>query len=275
VGATGQVGQALARAWPAQAPRGIWQHRTQARADVIARFPGAPLHWDILDTPAPPLPRGITSMIVLAAVLGTTDEAALARNTDIALACVKAARAAGIARVLIASTQAVYGTDTPRVHEDSPCTPLSPYARAKYAVERAVADTPGVTCLRLGNVAGADMLLRNAARQPCVTLDRFADGRTPRRSYIGPVTLARVLGHLCDPALVLPRVLNVANPGVLEMDAVMAAAQVTTAYRPAPDTALPVLELDTARLNALLPLPRVAAQPLIAEARAGGWQPHS
>jgi len=262
LGATGQVGQALARVWPASAPRGIWQHRPGVQADILDIFPGETLAWDILKDPAPVLPKTASSMIVLAGVMGA-DEATLAQNTTLALAAVKAARMAGIARVLVASTQAVYGTDVAQVLEDDPCLPAAPYGRAKLAMEHALAPYPEVTCLRLGNVAGTDALFRAAARQP-VTLDRFADGSSPRRSYIGPVTLAAVLLGLCDPALDLPPVLNVASPGVLDMHDVMTAAQVDLTTRAAPAGAL----------ACLVPLAPVTARGLIDEARRGGWLPY-
>ena len=272
LGATGRVGQALARVWPATAPRGIWQHRAGADAEVIARFPGMPFKWDILAGAAPPLPHSATSMIVLAGVMGQ-DADALARNTDIALAAVRAARAAGIKRILVASTQAVYGTGVAYVSEDDPCAPTAPYGQAKLAMEQALAPFEDVTCLRLGNVVGTDTLFQIAARGP-VTLDQFSDGTSPRRSYIGPVTLAQVLLALCDPALSLPRVLNIAHPGVLAMDRVLAAAGVEFTPQVASAGALAVLEMDVSRLNGFVPLTPVDAHRLTREARAGGWCPH-
>lgn len=271
LGATGQVGRALARVWPITAPQGIWQHRPGADAQIIAGFPGSAQIWDILDGAPPELPSQADSMIVLAGVMGH-DVAALAQNTDIALAAVRAARAAGISRVLVASTQAVYGTDADHVREDTPCVPTAPYGQAKLAMEQALEPYPEVTCLRLGNVAGTDMLFQVAARQS-VTLDQFADGTSPRRSYIGPVTLADVLLRLCDPTLTLPRILNVASPGVLEMDKALAAAGVEVTHRAAPATALALLEMDVSKLAALVPLEPVDAHRLIDEARKGGWRP--
>ncbi|MGO4909626.1 NAD-dependent epimerase/dehydratase family protein [Pseudorhodobacter sp. W20_MBD10_FR17] len=270
LGATGRVGQLLARVWPAGAASAHWQYRSGADAGVIAGFPGTAVCWDILGGPAPDLPPDITAMIVLAGVTGD-NKVALAQNTTLALTAVRAARAAGIPRVLIASTQAVYGTLAPRVSEGAACAPTTAYGIAKLEMEHALAPYPEVTCLRLGNVAGADTLLRTAAHQ-AVTLDRFADGTTPRRSYIGPVTLADVLLALSDPALVLPPVLNVASPGVIEMGEVLAAAEVALTYRNAPCTALALLELDVARLMAFVPLAPLDANDLITQARKGGWR---
>ncbi|WP_172982787.1 NAD-dependent epimerase/dehydratase family protein [Roseovarius bejariae] len=268
LGATGKVGRALAKVWPDGA--GLWQHRPGTARPVIAGYPGQALEWDILGSAPPPLPRGISGMVVLAGVTDG-DDTALERNTDLALAAVEAAKTAGIERVLVASTQAVYGTDSARVNEATPCKPTAPYGRAKRAMEIALSGLPGVTCLRLGNVAGCDSLFRAAQNGP-VTLDRFPDGHGPRRSYIGPETLAHVLTRLLDPALTLPPILNVASPGLVGMDAILHAAQVPFETRAAPAHALKTLEMDVSKLLGLVPLPQVSAQSLVGEVRRAGWR---
>ena len=270
LGATGQVGQALARVWPQQSGSGIWQHRPGADPALLSLCPGPTLEWDLLSGSAPSLPQGISGMVVLAGVMGG-DETALARNREIALAAVAAARAADIPRILVASSQAVYGTEKTRVSEADSCHPIAPYGRAKWQMERALAGQPGVTCLRLGNVVGADNLFRTAG-QRAITLDKFPDGQNPRRSYIGPVSLAQVLVGLLDPALDLPAVLNVASPGLVSMGALMQAAGVPFEQQLAPLTALPELELDVSQLLGLVPLAPATPEALIAEARQGGWR---
>lgn len=269
LGATGLVGRALARVWPADAAPALWQHRPGATPPRS----GAGLEWDILKTPLPELATTPSGMIVLAGVTAG-DPAALALNTDLAQAAVAAARQAGIGRVLVASSQAVYGTALPRVSEATPCQPVSPYGRAKLDMEQALAGIAGVTLLRVGNVAGADSLLLAASKRVPV-LDRFADGQGPLRSYIGPVTLARVLIRLLDPELDLPPVLNVASPGLVAMSDLLVAARQPFSWTEAPPSALPRLELDVARLAALVPLEPVRADLLIEEARQGGWAPRS
>ena len=267
LGATGKVGQALAKVWPDDA--GLWQHRPGTAPPVIAKFPGQSFEWDILGATPPPLPRGLTGMVVLAGVTDGTDKA-LERNTDLALTAIKAAQAAGIPRILVASTQAVYGTENLLVNEASSCKPTAAYGKAKRAMEIALTGLPGVTCLRLGNVAGSDSLFRAAQDGP-VTLDRFANGHGPHRSYIGPETLAHVLTRLLDPALTLPPVLNVASPGLVGMDAILRAAQVPFATRAAPAYALEALEMDVSKLLGFAPLPQVSARSLVEEARRAGW----
>lgn len=272
IGATGAVGQALARAWPAAAGPGQWQHRPSSALATSAQFPGPTLAWDILETRLPRVPQNLSGMIILAGVMGQ-DETELAKNTDIALAAVEAAQEAGIPRILVASTQAVYGVDQVFVSETTPCQPTSPYGHAKLQMEQALEGMPNVTNLRLGNVAGADSLFRTARQGGSMTLDQFPDGSSPQRSYIGPVTLAHVLSRLLDPNLCLPPVLNVANPGVIAMDAILHAAAVPFEWRPAPATALPKLEIDVTGLNTLVPIAPVSASDLVAEACKCGWSP--
>lgn len=267
LGTTGLVGRALIRVWPSDAAPGIWQHRPRAR--LMASVPA--LEWDILNSPLPELPLTPSGMIVLAGVTGN-DPDALALNTELAVKAVAAARQAGIARILIASSQAVYGTARPLVNETTPCHPVSPYGRAKLHMEQALAGVEGVTMLRLGNVAGADSLFRMVSRQ-APTLDRFSDGQSPLRSYIGPVTLARVLNRLLDPSLDLPPVMNVASPGLVAMSALLDAARQPFSWTDAPSSALPRLELDVSRLAALMPLETARPDALVNEARQGGWGP--
>lgn len=269
LGATGKVGQSLARVWPQTAQNSVWQHRPGVRPAVLNKFNGQTLCWDILKGPTPILPEGIESMIVLAGIMGQ-DEGVLVQNTDLALAAVDLARRTGIARILVASTQAVYGTHSVCANEATLCQPVGAYGVAKLKMEQALADFPEVTCLRLGNVAGTDSLFRAAARES-ITLDQFEDGTSPQRSYIGPVDLASVLLRLLDPAQSLPAVLNVANPGMHAMDQLLRAAGVDFKFRQAPENALDKLEIDVSQLKRLTGIKPVSAQKLVDQARLGGW----
>lgn len=112
-------------------------------------------------------------------------------------------------------------------------------------VHKAQSET-AVTALRIGNVAGADAIL--GGWRPGMQIDRFPDGRTPSRSYIGPVTLARVLHALCQ-ADKLPPILNVAAPGAVEMGALLDAAGLAWQPKPAPAAAIPEVRLDTNALE--------------------------
>jgi nucleoside-diphosphate-sugar epimerase len=193
-------------------------------------------------------------------------QAGFEMNVDIGLAVAEAAQGR---RVLLASTQAVYGP-TPGPHSEAgPVAPANPYGQSKLAMEHAVADRPEVTCLRLGNVIGADMLGRNLAAGRRLTLDQFADGRTPRRSYIDPLSLAQVLDALLVCQEELPAVLNVARAPTLEMGALLTEAGVSFGVRPAPPGALPVVSMTCSNLFTLVP---EMAAPLSAGAAVANWQ---
>ena len=250
LGASGKLGRALARVWPVTAPRAIRQTRDGA---------GGTLAWDILNSPAPPLPA-LGGIIALAGVTkGTPD--ALAANTGLALAAADLGAALGL-RVLVASTQAVYGALQGDVPETAIPQPTSAYGHAKLAMEAAVA-APHVCCLRIGNVAGCGSLA-GAMTDPPVKLDRFADGQGPRRAILGSADLAQVLlGAMAAPAL--PPVMNVARPGLLAMADLLDAVGVDWVWRPAAPGALPELALDVTLQQAICPLPAVDAAAIAAQ----------
>lgn len=247
IGATGRIGGILRRCWPTD--RILWQSR--------AAQAGA--HWVVLDPLADPqalvkAATGVDSVLCLAGV--TPAMAAqggdMGDNIALALAAIRAATSTG-ARVLLASSAAVYGSQTGVLGEDLTPAPLSDYGHAKARMEVegiALGEKLGVpvTALRIGNVAGVDAIL--GGWRPGFALDRFADGRTPRRSYIGPVTLARVLGDLAA-APDLPPILNVATSGVVEMGALLDAAGLAWTARPAPQTAIAQVCLSTSALQAV------------------------
>ncbi|HRK42059.1 MAG TPA: NAD-dependent epimerase/dehydratase family protein [Gemmobacter sp.] len=270
LGASGEIGRSLARVWAMVAPGagpGLWQHRPGA-----ATPPDVPSSsWDILAEAPPALPAGLSGIVVLAGVTAG-DAAALALNTRLAEAALALARAHGIGRVLLASSQAVYGAHSGPARENSLCAPLNAYGAAKLAMEQALAGAPEVTALRIGNYAGSGALF-HAARKGPVSLDQFPDGRSPLRSYIGPISLARVLAALLAAPGPLPPVLNVALPGGVDMAALLQAAALPFTFRPAPATALPEAVMDVTALQGLLTMPFAAADTLVAEARAGGLLP--
>ena len=263
LGASGRLGRLLRAGWRGRldvAP--LWQYRGAAPPD------GA-LVWDPLAAPVPDLGR-IDAVLGLAGVVAG-DAAALARNTDLARAACAAGAAIGARRVFLSSTAAVYGAGGPHPETAAP-DPRTDYARAKHAMECAVAGIPGCTVLRIGNVVGADMLAGAAARG-AVTLDRFAEGRGPRRSYIGPGTFADVLAGLVHRAVAgaaLPGLLNFAAPGAVAMEALLAAAGHDWRWRPAPATALAELTLDVTRLGGLVPLAPADPAAMVAEWRRLG-----
>ena len=255
LGSNGQVGRALTRLWPSSHP--VVRHARSDDADYV---------WDMI-TPPPTIPQDVGTIVVLSGV--TRGQVAL--NTDLALAAVDLAQRAGGLRVLIASSQAVYGRPAGPVSEDMTCDPDTAYGQAKLAMEQAVAGHPNVTCLRLGNVAGCDGLLGPALQREQIFLDRFLDGQSPRRAYIGPKVLGDVIRTLAGITRPLPAVLNVAQPGLVSMDAMLSAAGLCWTWQAAGPQALDELDMDCSRLAGLMPLPAADPADLVSQARAAGW----
>ena len=236
---------------------------------MAARRPGADIVWDPLTGPSADGLEGAGAMLLLSGVVAP-ERGDLALNTELALAAAGACAALGIPRLLVASTAAVYGAGRGApLSEDAPLDPASEYGAAKAAMEMALRGAPGpgapeICCLRIGNVAGCDALLMAAhgatAEQP-LRLDRFSGGRGPRRSYIGPLSLARVVEALATAPGRLPFLINVAAPRPVYMDELLEAAGIPWRHRDAPPGALQDITLDTARLSALCPLPDAASDP--------------
>lgn len=261
IGASGRVGRMVSTAW--RIDRGpvdqvVVQTRGQnAATDVTS------LLWDPM-TGAAPLCDWVArhgtlrTMVVLAGVTPGNGQD-LALNSNIAVACVTAAAAARIPRVLIASSSAVYGFgDGTPFAESAICQPANAYGEAKLAMEHAchslTASGIEICCLRIGNVAGADALLLNVAQTAFgdpVAIDTFANGRGPVRSYIGPKSLARVLATLAMQDTVLPPVLNIAAPEPISMDELAQAAGYSWTARPAQQYAQQRITLDSTLLGEL------------------------
>lgn len=209
LGAAGRLGAMLMRHWPD--PAHLSGQSRQVHAGMITLDP---LRDDVA------LKKVASRMNAVVCLSGVTPAHAMARgdvmslNTDLALAAIEAAPAG--ARVFVTSSAAVYGAADGPHCETNEVAPLSEYGRAKHEMERAaLAAGAGRVCvLRIGNVAGADAILGNW--RAGMALDQLPDGRTPRRSYIGPKTLARVIHALCIAPQV-PEIVNIAAPGLVEM----------------------------------------------------------
>lgn len=208
---------------------------------MVAQFRKGPpkpgcLIWDPLRESQPLLDAvsasgGFSAMVMLAGVTPGPDKD-LGLNRTLAEACLDAASRAGIGRVLLASSSAVYGPGTGApLAETAPCHPANAYGAAKLEMEQACAiwreDGMDLCMLRIGNVAGADALLLNVAKADAgkaIEIDIFDDGRGPVRSYIGVKTLASVLQSLCLHPDPLPNTLNIGMPDPISMDALADAA---------------------------------------------------
>ncbi len=224
--------------------------------------------------------RAVQAMAGAGAVIcfsGVTDARAhttgevYSRNTDLALAAVSAAHKAGAGRVFLASSAAVYGAQGGVMTETGDCRPVSDYGRAKLEMEHAALTKARAlghpaTVLRIGNVAGADAILGGWHDQ--MEIDQMPDGHTPRRSYIGPQSLTRVLHSLCQ-ADHLPDTMNLAAPGAIEMGDLLDAAGLAWRPRVAGAGVIEEVTLDTGRLASHSPLPATAGH---AEAVAAEWR---
>ena len=248
LGATGRLGGMLRRHWPE--PQALRSQSREPRPGFYDfKLPNAE---ESPSDAALAAARGARAIISLAGVTPARARAggvALEDNATLALAALKLAEAAGVPQLLVASSAAVYGAEDGPLREELSCVPLSDYGRQKLAMEKVVhkaQSETAVTALRIGNVAGADAIL--GGWRPGMQIDRFPDGRTPSRSYIGPVTLARVLHALCR-ADKLPPILNIAAPGEVEMGALLDAAGLAWQPKHAPAAAIPEVRLNTNALE--------------------------
>lgn len=253
LGGTGRVGRMVLHHWHAAPPANVEiveQHRDPKRQTGFFW----PLHEDAGDRLAA---LKIDAVVCLSGVTPGPG-ADLSLNKPLALSVLRAAYHAGIPRVLLASSSAVYGAgDGTPFSETSATDPVNAYGEAKLVMEQASApwrDAGLEVCfLRIGNVAGADALLLNVvqstADQP-LSIDCFPDGRGPVRSYIGASTLAGVLYDLATQPRSLPQTLNIAAPGTIFMEGLARAAGHPFEYRPAPPGAHQHITLDCQALAA-------------------------
>ena len=232
LGAGGRLGRLLAPRWS----DGV---RWLSRADV-----------DVLDAEAVGRAlAGASAGLCMAGVTNGTDRS-MALNVTLAQATLDAAAKAQAGRVFLFSSAAVYGAQGGLLSEQGPTAAVSDYGRAKIEMEKMAAAHPHpATVLRLGNVAGADAILDRW--RPGFALDTFEDGTTPKRSYIGPGMLANALRALAAQQD-LPGLLNLCAPGCVEMGALLDAAGLAWARRPATDATIAEVWLDTRALEAII-----------------------
>ncbi len=245
LGASGRIGQVLRHVWGRDGTV-LWQSRRHHDGPGWAVFPP-------LEDPAALAVAAAGRQILCLAGSVPHRGADLADNRRLALAAVRAAGRGG--RVLLASSAAVYGAQPGCLTEDTPLKPVSEYGAAKADMERSAAreaELRGVRlcALRIGNIAGLDASL--GGWHPRYCLDRFPGGATPRRSYIGAKILAQLLAALLRRSC-LPPTLNIAQPGTVEMCALLRAAGLPFTLRAAAAQAISLVELDTRRLSACLP----------------------
>ncbi len=170
--------------------------------------------WQIGVDPPAALPQGAVVLHLAATLRG--DAAGLAANTAQTTAVCHAAQRAGARHVFFASTAAIYAPGPMDIPESDSPGPLTPYGAAKLAAEHAAeatlcgADGPGLTLLRIGNVAGADALLGRHGSM------------TPGPATLGPATLGpATLGPATwSPTTLGPATWSPATLGPMTLDPV-------------------------------------------------------
>lgn len=217
--------------------------------------------------------RGCDAVWHLAGVTPAATAPEYSVNTRLSLAVLRAAQRAEVPVMLAMSSAAVYCRSEEAHTEGEATTPETAYGQSKLQMETSLlqkAERPTrLRLLRLGNVLGADALMRGQPRP--TWLDQFPDGRTPVRSYIAPVSLARALVSLSF-ATTEQSVWNVAAPEPVEMADLLRAAGLYWSQNPAPESALPRAVLDTRRLQGIMAWD---GQPTSADDMAAAWQAQS
>ena len=264
-GASGRIGRALRAILPDNKAGDLpilWHGRRAG--------PGIDLVWDIGVNPPMTLPKGLIILHLAGRTVGNAQELDENRRAAAALC-----QAAPTAHVFLMSSAAVYAPGPAPLTEADVPAPISPYGQAKLAAERAAAG-PGVTILRLANLAGADALLGNVRAGYPVVLDPIAgQAGGPERSYIGPRVLTAVLLGLVARVAAgqtLPPVLNLAQPGVIAMADLLDARGQPWSFGPERAAAVARVVLATGLLQSLFPLPQATPAGLVADLDSvPGW----
>ena len=264
MGATGRIGRLLQSRWcPADmGDQLLWQGRTPVGLDRMA-----PQVIVQPFTQPRQLAQAAAGRQILCLAGGVPGRGTLADNWPLAAAALRAATPGQ--RVILCSSAAVYGAQAGLLKETSLLRPVGAYGRAKLEMEQrstALAADLGVPLclLRIGNIAGLDACL--GGWRPGFQLDQFGDGSTPARSYIGVTTLAQLLAELLAQSQ-LPPVLNLAQPGLVEMGALLTAAGLDWCARPAPNSAIAKVQLDTTLLQNMVRVLGVDAVQMVQEWR--------
>lgn len=264
-GANGRIGRAL---------RSVWADNTVAGLPVLwsARRPGpgVDLAWDI-GADKPDLPTGVIVLHLAGRLRGTAAE--LAENVAVMRGLFGSLKGP----LLAMSSAAVYAPGPGELRESDAAVPVNDYGRAKLLAEQ-MAPVGQVTQLRLANLAGADALLGSCRPGVAVVLDPIAgQSGGPERSYIGPVTLAFVLGRLVARIVAgqgLPPVLNVAQPGSMAMVDLLEARGQPWRFGPARPEATPRVVVSVALLQGLMEVPTATPKGLVDEIdQIAGWVP--
>lgn len=274
LGASGKIGRMF---------RAIWSDLDGGAHDLIPVFRkpcqlDKAIFWEP-GKPFPELPKA-TAVIALWGVTGNCAEQ-LAMNSVLALAANDFAKRVGAGRVFHFSSAAIYHPQAGPISEDSEPGPISLYGESKLRMEQDLnalatktSDCPYSVILRVGNVAGAERLFSNLRPGGTVTLDRFSDGTGPSRSYVAPSDLVRSI--LCLLRLKQPpRVVNIAAPRPTHMEDIIRAAGGKVEWRSAVEGAVPIVWLDTSKIEEICKMHPDASDAgfLVRDARRSGVWP--
>jgi nucleoside-diphosphate-sugar epimerase len=270
LGSSGRVGQMLARIWPHAGGRDLlvdWQYRQHSGIyNPCVVWPNFASSTPLLEHV-----QNVGRLDGMFMFCGVTPQSAhkseMHDNIRIARDAVNAAVDSGIKRVILASSSAVYGEGLNH-SEASRAHPASEYGAAKLEMEQACRRIAGqhdleLCCLRIGNVVGADSVTLHAANtQSILELDIYPDGSGPRRSYVGPDMLAKILIDLALYKGCLPDVLNVGSRTPVTMDDLLNAANIRWSARMGQADASQNITLNCTLLEQLCGAGIAAATPM-------------
>jgi UDP-glucose 4-epimerase len=228
---------------------------------------------------------GIIHLAAVTSVLGSLRDPMLVHrtNVDVTAGLLEHARRRGVARFVLASTNAVVGdVGEATIHEDLPMRPLTPYGATKAAAEMLLAGYAGgygmTTCaLRLTNVYGQGMhdkdsmvaRLMRAARDGRV-VEVYGSG-AQRRDLVHVDDVVAGMFRAWDADHVGPLIIG-SGRSVTVLDLVDAARTATGArlpvtHVPARSGEMPAVVVSVARARTLGYEPAVA----LADGLAGVW----
>ena len=258
VGATGSVGSMIFKCWEDRGENFELVPQVRSTKGLLNEVVWDPFEGS--DNLARDISkhRTIKTMVILAGITPGSEKP-LSLNSEIVEACLFAAFKVGIKRILVASSSAVYGiNDGTPFRENSKTVPQNAYGKAKLKMETICHQWAqkglNVCCLRIGNVAGADALMKNFETKKLnspLKIDIFQDGKGPLRSYIGPFTMYKVLKKLSLSNNALPRILNLAAPIPMRMEDIANAAGHEWIARSCLDSGIQRITLDCSLISKL------------------------
>ena len=186
----------------------------------------------------------------MVSVPGSIEDPVACYDTNVqgTLNVLKTARDAGVARVVLASSSAVYGESPNPVNEGSPPQPLSPYAASKMAMEESalmfhwVYGLP-IVCLRYFNVYGPRQRPDSpyAAVIPAF-INAMIDGKPPtifgdgeqRRDFVHVDDVVRANLLAAESEAAIGKVLNISGGGAVKINELAGILQEIIPNAPAP-----------------------------------------